>query len=231
MTGSVVGSPHYLSPEQIRGEELDGRSDIFSLGVVLYELLSRTRPFEGETITTLVYQILHGAAADRGAAADPGASRAVLQGCWRRTATSASPRPARSPTSSRLRARADRRALSAPAADLPLMEATRVLPRTGSDPSGQPEVIPEADRGRCFRLRCRRRPAGPPGRAAAPAHGRRRRRRAGPSASSGADDDEHGRRPAGTRSDGGARHRGGALLAGDGRGGGRLVRLSPEDTN
>jgi serine/threonine protein kinase len=59
VAGSVMGSPQYLSPEQIRGEELDGRSDIFSLGVVLYELLSKKRPFEGDTITTLVYQILH----------------------------------------------------------------------------------------------------------------------------------------------------------------------------
>ena len=59
MTGSVVGSPHYLSPEQIRGDDLDGRSDIFSLGVLFYEVLSRRRPFEGETLTTLVYQILH----------------------------------------------------------------------------------------------------------------------------------------------------------------------------
>ena len=59
MAGSVMGSPQYLSPEQIRGEDLDGRSDVFSLGVVFYEILSGKRPFEGDTITTLVYQILH----------------------------------------------------------------------------------------------------------------------------------------------------------------------------
>jgi tRNA A-37 threonylcarbamoyl transferase component Bud32 len=59
MTGSVVGSPHYLSPEQIRGDALDGRTDIFSLGVLLYEVLCRRRPFEADTLTTLVYQILN----------------------------------------------------------------------------------------------------------------------------------------------------------------------------
>lgn len=56
--GAVVGTPHYLSPEQVRGEPLDGRSDLFSLGIVLYELLARRLPFDGETFSTLLYQIL-----------------------------------------------------------------------------------------------------------------------------------------------------------------------------
>lgn len=56
--GFLVGTPHYMSPEQIDGKPLDGRSDIFSLGVILYELLSRKRPFEGDTISQILKQIL-----------------------------------------------------------------------------------------------------------------------------------------------------------------------------
>jgi serine/threonine-protein kinase len=58
-TGTTLGSPAYMAPEQVKGEPLDGRADLFSLGVVLYELLLRRRPFASDTITTLVYQILN----------------------------------------------------------------------------------------------------------------------------------------------------------------------------
>ncbi len=58
-TGMMVGSPAYMSPEQVKGAPLDGRSDLFSLGVVLYEMILHRKPFPADTVTTLVYQILH----------------------------------------------------------------------------------------------------------------------------------------------------------------------------
>jgi serine/threonine protein kinase len=57
--GVLLGTPSYMSPEQIQGQDLDGRSDIFSLGVVLYELLTGTRPFEGDSISTIIYRVLY----------------------------------------------------------------------------------------------------------------------------------------------------------------------------
>ncbi len=59
MSGMVMGSPKYMSPEQVVGQGVDGRSDIFSLGVVLYEMLAGKTPFAGENISAIMYQILN----------------------------------------------------------------------------------------------------------------------------------------------------------------------------
>ena len=56
-TGIIMGSPYYMSPEQILGLQVDGRSDIFSLGVTFYQLLCGHLPFEGESIAAVAYQI------------------------------------------------------------------------------------------------------------------------------------------------------------------------------
>jgi len=59
-TGSVMGTPSYMAPEQIMGQPVDGRSDLFSAGVLLYELLAGTKPFQGDSPTAVVYQIMNG---------------------------------------------------------------------------------------------------------------------------------------------------------------------------
>jgi eukaryotic-like serine/threonine-protein kinase len=59
MTGMVMGSPRYMSPEQVVGKHLSARSDIFSLGVVLYEALTGVAPFESDTISSIMYQTVH----------------------------------------------------------------------------------------------------------------------------------------------------------------------------
>jgi serine/threonine-protein kinase len=58
-TGMVLGSPKYMSPEQVMGKAIDQRSDIFSLGVMLYEMLTGQAPFNGENVNAIMYQTLN----------------------------------------------------------------------------------------------------------------------------------------------------------------------------
>src|ERR1035437_10355032 len=58
MTGNIVGTPHYMSPEQVQGQPVDGRSDQFSLAVIAFEMLTGEKPYSGEHLTTVVYKIV-----------------------------------------------------------------------------------------------------------------------------------------------------------------------------
>lgn len=57
--GQMLGSPRYMSPEQAMGREIDGRSDIFSLGAVLYEMLTGQYAFDGDSLPTIVYRVIN----------------------------------------------------------------------------------------------------------------------------------------------------------------------------
>ena len=58
-TGTILGTVNYMSPEQITGAKLDGRSDLFSVGIILHELLTFRNPFGGSSVTETMYNIVH----------------------------------------------------------------------------------------------------------------------------------------------------------------------------
>src|SRR5262245_14246842 len=58
-SGALLGTPSYMSPEQAMGDKLDGRSDIFSLGICAFEMLSGEQPFPGNNVTSILYKLVH----------------------------------------------------------------------------------------------------------------------------------------------------------------------------
>jgi serine/threonine protein kinase len=58
-TGELIGTPSYMPPEIFSGARVDGQSDLFSLGAVLYQLLTGRKPFDGETVSRIIYRVLH----------------------------------------------------------------------------------------------------------------------------------------------------------------------------
>ena len=81
-TGSIVGTPSYMSPEQVCGKPLDGRTDLFSVGVILYECITGQKPFSGDNITTICYKIVHEDVAPPGRSSKslaPGFGRAIMK--------------------------------------------------------------------------------------------------------------------------------------------------------
>lgn len=59
--GALIGTPHYMSPEQFMGQSLDGASDLFSVGIILYELFTGEKPFTGEALSTVMHNVIKSA--------------------------------------------------------------------------------------------------------------------------------------------------------------------------
>ncbi len=81
--GDIIGTPQYMSPEQAKGEKLDGRSDLFSVGIVLYQMITGARPFRGDSVVAVATKIVNEEAPpiDKTRKDVPGSLRRVIDRC------------------------------------------------------------------------------------------------------------------------------------------------------
>ena len=109
-----MGTAPYMSPEQLQGKPVDTRSDIFSFGILLYEMVVGRRPFQGETGLELASSILKDAPSSVTDVRDdvPRHLGRIIRTAWRRTRSAGSNRPRTSATSSRSSGRKSTPALS-----------------------------------------------------------------------------------------------------------------------
>jgi serine/threonine protein kinase len=130
LAGSVLGSPKYMSPEQVAGEKIDARADIFSLGSVLYEMLVGVPPFAGDNMHATMYQVVH-----KEPPSPSSCTRGVPPELDAVVAKAMAKDPAHRHANAAEFATDLRRAIDVPAATLPapLQEATR-------QPSGSPHA-------------------------------------------------------------------------------------------
>jgi len=87
--GAMIGTPHYMSPEQFMGHKVDGRSDLFSVAIILYELLTGEKPFSGEALSTVMHHVIKtmpAAPSELNLNVPPSLDQVVLKGLAKRPA-------------------------------------------------------------------------------------------------------------------------------------------------
>jgi serine/threonine protein kinase len=81
-SGRLLGTVHYMAPEQVEGAHVDHRADIFSVGAIAYEMFAHRKPFHGDSLTDVMFQIMHGAPDPKALPAtaySPGLERIILK--------------------------------------------------------------------------------------------------------------------------------------------------------
>ena len=135
-TGMMMGSPKYMSPEQVIGKRADHRADIFSLGVILYEMLTGAAPFTGESVNAVMYQIVN-FVPPAPSAINPAAPLALDQIVARMLAKALDERAQSATEIARSLRECEQQASAAPAS----ASATSTLPLPGLAPGATPAVV------------------------------------------------------------------------------------------